>query len=108
MVSRVVSDKGHTSVVEHLELMSKVVTYVIGCLLHGIHKSIFNALLLWLCSSPTGPVGLIGSDPESGGQVHGNGCEGFSKVIDQHPEEDAKCLQFTRLRIWDLYQNKLW
>ena len=33
-----------------------------------------------------------GSDSESGRQVHGNGCEGFSKVIDQHPEEDAKCL----------------
>ena len=26
------------------------------------------------------------------GQVHGNGCEGFGEVIDQHPEEDAKCL----------------
>ena len=55
----------------------------------------------------TGLVGLIGSDPESGRQVHGNGCEGFGEAIDQHPEEDAKCLQFTRLRIQGLYQNKL-
>ena len=33
--------------------------------------------------------------------------EGFGEVIDQHPEEDAKCLRFTRLRIRGLYQNKL-
>ena len=34
-------------------------------------------------SSPTGPVGLIRSNPESGGpQAHGKGCEGFGKVID--------------------------
>ena len=51
-----------------------------------------SGTLLWPCLSPTGPVGLIGSDLESGGQVHGNGCEGFGEVIDQHPEEDAKCL----------------
>ena len=63
--------------------------------------------LLRPCLSPTGPVGLIGSDPESGRQVHGNGCEGFGEVIDQHPEEDAKCLQFTRLRIRSLYRVKL-
>ena len=63
--------------------------------------------LLRPCLSPTGPVGLIGSDAESDGQVHGNGCEGFGEVIDQHPEEDAKGLRFTRLRIWGLYQNKL-
>ena len=65
------------------------------------------AKVLWPCPSPTGPVGPIGSDPESGGQVHGNGCEGFGKVIDQRPEEDTKCLQFTRLRIRSLYRNKL-
>ena len=51
------------------------------------------------CSSPTGPIGPIGSDPEFSRQVNSKGCEGFSKVINQHPEEDAKCLQFTRLRI---------
>ena len=44
-------------------------------------------------------MGPFRSDPESGGQVHGNGCEGFGKVIDQCPEEDVKCLRFTRLRI---------
>ena len=59
------------------------------------------------CLGPTSPIGPIGSDPESGGQVHGNGCEGFGEVIDQRPEEDAKCLRFTRLRIRSLYQNKL-
>ena len=59
------------------------------------------------CLSPTSPVGPIGSDPESDGQVHGNRCEGFGEVIDQHPEEDAKCLRFTRLRIRSLYRNKL-
>ena len=59
------------------------------------------------CLSPTSPVGPIGSDPESGGQLHGNRCEGFGEVIDQHPEEDAKCLRFTRLRIRGLYRNKL-
>ena len=48
--------------------------------------------LLWPCSSPTGPVGPIGSDLESGGQVHGKGCEGFGEVIDQQSEEDTKCL----------------
>ena len=58
------------------------------------------------CSSPTGLVGPIGSNPESSKQVHGEGYEGSGKVIDQHPEEDAS-LQFTRLRIWGLYQNKL-
>ena len=55
--------------------------------------------MFWLCSSPTGPVGPIGSDPESGRQVDSKGCEGFGEVINQHSEEDAKCLQFTRLRI---------
>ena len=47
------------------------------------------------------------SDQESDRQVHGNGCEGFGEVIDQRPEEDAKCLRFTRLRIRGLYRNKL-
>ena len=55
--------------------------------------------LLRLCSSLAGPVCLIRSDPESGGQVHDKGCEGFGEVIDQCPEEDAKDL--------GLYQNKL-
>ena len=59
------------------------------------------------CLSPTSPVGPIGSDPESDGQVHGNRCEGFGEVIDQRPEEDTKCLQFTRLRIRSLYRVKL-
>ena len=63
--------------------------------------------LLRPCLSPTSPVGPIGSDPESDGQVHGNRCEGFGEVIDQRPEEDAKCLRFTRLRIRSLYRNKL-
>ena len=75
--------------------------------LNSIPGDLFPLCLLRPCPSPTGPVGPIGSDPESGGQVHGNGCEGFGEVIDQHPEEDAKCLQFTRLRIGSLYQNKL-
>ena len=64
-------------------------------------------ILLRPCLSPTSPVGPIGSDPESDGQVHGNRCEGFGEVIDQRPEEDAKCLRFTRLRIRSLYRNKL-
>ena len=40
-------------------------------------------------ASPTSPVV---SNLESSWQVHGKGCEGFNKVIDQHPEEDTKCL----------------
>ena len=76
-------------------------------LLQNLKKELWAALLLRPCLSPTGPVGPIRSDPESGRQVHGNGCEGFSEVIDLlFPEEDAKCLQFTRLRI-GLYRNKL-
>ena len=63
--------------------------------------------LLQPCLSPTSLVGPIGSDPESDGQVRGNGCEGFGEVINQCPEEDAKCLRFTRLRVRSLYRNKL-
>ena len=66
----------------------------------------FDNFVLQPYSSPTGPVGPIGSDPESGGQLYGKGGEGFGEVIDQCPEEDAKCLQFTRLRIRGLYRNK--
>ena len=75
-----------------------------------VHQIVVNSLwprqlscLLWPCSSPIGLVGLIGSDLESGGQVHGDGCEGFSEVINQCPEEGAKCLLFTRLRIRGSY-----
>ena len=71
-----------------------------------VNLQVSSDILLRPCSSPTGLVGPIGSDLESGRQVHDNGGEGFSKVIDQHPEEDAKCLKFTRLRIQGLYQNK--
>ena len=49
-------------------------------------------ILLRPCLSPTGPIGPIGSNMESDELVHGKGVEGFGEVIDQHPEEDAKCL----------------
>ena len=67
----------------------------------------YQYLVLRPCLSLTGPAGPIGSELESDGQVHGKGCDGFGEVIDQHPEEDTKCLQFTRLRIRGLYRNKL-
>ena len=69
---------------------------------HGLYIQVLQP-----CLSPTGPVGPIGSDLESDRQVHSKGCECFSEVIDQHPEEDAKCLRFTRLRIRSLYRNNL-
>ena len=53
---------------------------------------VFDNFVLQPYSSPTGPVGPIGSDLESGRQVHGKGGEGLGKVIDQCPEEDTKCL----------------
>ena len=57
------------------------------------HQHVQLSGLLRLCSSPTGPVGLIRSNLESGRrQVHSKGCKGFGKGIDQHPEEDTKCL----------------
>ena len=67
------------------------------------------ARLLQPCASPTGLMCPVRFNPKSSRQVHGKGVKAlaFSKVIDQHLEEDAKCLQFIRLRIWGLYQNKL-
>ena len=65
---------------------------------------LFAVMAMHKSTSLTSPVR---SDPKSGGQVYSKGCEGFSKVIDQHPEEDTKYLQFTGLKIWGLYWNKL-
>ena len=56
-----------------------------------------RVVLLRPCLSPTGPVGPIGSDPKSGGQAHGNGCEGFGEVIDQ---------PWRRRQVPSIYQTK--